>query len=64
VRPAFIHTDIHARGGEPGRVDRIKDSIPMRRGGKPEEVANAILWLLSDEASYVTGTFVDLAGGK
>ena len=64
VRPAFIHTDIHARGGEPGRVDRIKGSIPMRRGGKPEEVANAILWLLSDEASYVTGTFVDLAGGK
>lgn len=46
-----------------GRVDRIKDSIPMRRGGQPEEVANAILWLLSDEASYVTGTFVELAGG-
>jgi NAD(P)-dependent dehydrogenase (short-subunit alcohol dehydrogenase family) len=64
VRPAFIHTDIHASGGEPGRVDRIKDSIPMRRGGQPEEVANAILWLLSDEASYVTGTFVELAGGK
>ena len=64
VRPAFIHTDIHASGGEPGRIDRIKDSIPMRRGGQPEEVANAILWLLSDEASYVTGTFVDLAGGK
>jgi NAD(P)-dependent dehydrogenase (short-subunit alcohol dehydrogenase family) len=64
VRPAFIQTDIHASGGEPGRIDRIKDSIPMRRGGQPEEVANAILWLLSDEASYVTGTFVDLAGGK
>jgi NAD(P)-dependent dehydrogenase (short-subunit alcohol dehydrogenase family) len=64
VRPAFIHTDIHASGGEPGRVDRIKDSIPMHRGGQPEEVANAILWLLSDEASYVTGTFVELAGGK
>jgi NAD(P)-dependent dehydrogenase (short-subunit alcohol dehydrogenase family) len=64
VRPAFIHTDIHASGGEPGRIERIKDSIPMRRGGQPEEVANAILWLLSDEASYVTGTFVDLAGGK
>lgn len=46
-----------------GRVDRIKDSIPMRRGGQPEEVANAILWLLSDEASYVTGTFVELASG-
>ena len=64
VRPAFIYTDIHAKGGEPGRVDRIKDSLPMKRGGQPEEVANAILWLLSDEASYTTGTFVDLAGGK
>lgn len=64
VRPAFIHTDIHASGGEPSRVDRIKESIPMKRGGDPEEVANAILWLLSDEASYVTGSFVDLAGGK
>ena len=64
VRPAFIYTDIHADGGEPGRVDRIKDSLPMKRGGQPEEVANAILWLLSDEASYTTGTFIDLAGGK
>lgn len=64
VRPAFIYTDIHARGGEPGRVDRIKDTLPMRRGGQPEEVASAILWLLSDEASYVTGTFVELAGGR
>ena len=63
VRPAFIYTDIHAAGGEPGRVNRIKASIPMQRGGNPEEVAHAILWLLSDEASYVTGTFVDLAGG-
>lgn len=64
VRPAFIYTDIHASGGEPGRVDRIKSSIPMKRGGQPEEVAAAILWLLSDEASYVTGSFIDLAGGK
>lgn len=64
VRPAFIYTDIHASGGEPGRVDRIKDSIPMKRGGHPEEVANAIMWLLSDQASYATGTFIDLAGGK
>lgn len=64
VRPAFIYTDIHASGGEPGRIDRIKDSIPMRRGGRPEEVANAIMWLLSDQASYATGTFIDLAGGK
>lgn len=64
VRPGFIYTDIHAAGGEPGRVDRIKDAIPMKRGGQPEEVAAAILWLLSDEASYATGTFIDLAGGK
>jgi NAD(P)-dependent dehydrogenase (short-subunit alcohol dehydrogenase family) len=64
VRPAFIYTDIHASGGEPGRVDRVKDAIPMKRGGRPEEVAAAIVWLLSDDASYVTGTFVDLAGGK
>lgn len=64
VRPAFIYTDIHADGGEPGRVDRIKESIPMKRGGQPEEVAAAILWLLSDEASYATGTFIDLAGGR
>jgi NAD(P)-dependent dehydrogenase (short-subunit alcohol dehydrogenase family) len=64
VRPAFIYTDIHASGGEPGRVDRLKEAIPMKRGGHPEEVAHAILWLLSDEASYATGTFIDLAGGK
>ncbi len=64
VRPAFIYTDIHADGGEPGRVDRIKDTLPMKRGGQPAEVANAIIWLLSDEASYTTGTFIDLAGGK
>ena len=64
VRPGFIYTDIHASGGEPGRVDRIKDSVPMKRGGRPEEVAAAILWLLSDEASYATGTFIDLAGGR
>lgn len=64
VRPGFIYTEIHADGGEPDRVDRIKDFIPMKRGGKPEEVANAILWLLSDEASFTTGTFIDVAGGK
>jgi len=63
VRPAFIYTDIHASGGEPDRVDRIKDTIPMQRGGQPEEVAQAIMWLVSDEASYVTGTFIDLSGG-
>jgi NAD(P)-dependent dehydrogenase (short-subunit alcohol dehydrogenase family) len=64
VRPGFIYTDIHASGGEPGRVDRVKDSVPMKRGGRPEEVATAILWLLSDEAAYATGTFIDLAGGR
>ena len=64
VRPGFIYTDIHASGGEPGRVDRVKDSVPMKRGGRPEEVATAILWLLSDEASYATGTCIDLAGGR
>ncbi|GAB3162884.1 SDR family oxidoreductase [Telluribacter humicola] len=64
VRPAFIYTDIHTSGGEPGRVDRIKDSIPMKRGGRPEEVAKAILWLLSDEASYTTGAFLDITGGR
>lgn len=63
VRPAFIYTDIHARGGEPGRVDRVRGAIPMRRGGRPDEVAGAILWLVSEEASYTTGTFIDLAGG-
>ncbi len=63
VRPAFIRTDIHARGGEPGRVDRVAPSVPMRRGGEAEEVARAILWLASDEASYTTGAFVDIAGG-
>jgi NAD(P)-dependent dehydrogenase (short-subunit alcohol dehydrogenase family) len=64
VRPGHIYTDMHASGGEPGRVDRVKDSIPMGRGGQPEEVARAILWLASDSASFVTGTFVDVTGGK
>jgi len=64
VRPGFIHTEMHADGGEPGRVERLRPMIPMKRGGEPEEVANAIAWLLSDEASYVTGSFIDLAGGK
>ncbi|MBK4118695.1 SDR family oxidoreductase [Pluralibacter gergoviae] len=64
VRPGLIYTDIHASGGEPGRVDRVAASLPMQRGGQPEEVAEAIAWLLSDGASYVTGSFIDLAGGK
>lgn len=64
VRPGFIYTDIHASGGEPGRVDRVKTSIPMQRGGQPEEVASAVLWLLSEEASFTTGAILDVAGGK
>jgi len=64
VRPGFIYTDMHASGGEPGRVDRVASAIPMRRGGQREEVAQAIAWLVSDSASYVTGSFIDLAGGK
>ncbi|WP_310606603.1 SDR family oxidoreductase [Buttiauxella brennerae] len=64
VRPGFIYTDMHADGGEAGRVDRVKELLPMKRGGQPEEVAQAIVWLLSDKASYVTGSFLDLSGGK
>ena len=64
VRPGVIYTDLHASGGEPGRVDRVKASVPMKRGGQPEEVAEAILWLASDAASYTTGTFVDVSGGR
>ncbi|KAA0263706.1 MAG: SDR family oxidoreductase [Hafnia alvei] len=64
VRPGFIYTEMHADGGEANRVDRIKASLPMQRGGEPDEVAAAIVWLLSDEASYSTGSFLDLAGGK
>jgi NAD(P)-dependent dehydrogenase (short-subunit alcohol dehydrogenase family) len=64
IRAGVIKTEIHASGGEPGRVDRVKASVPMRRGGTAEEVANAVLWLLSDEASYTTGTFLDVSGGR
>ncbi|WP_455811199.1 SDR family oxidoreductase [Pseudomonas graminis] len=64
VRPGFIYTEMHADGGEPQRVDRVAPGIPMQRGGQPEEVARAIAWLLSDEASYITGTFIDAAGGR
>ena len=64
VRPGLIYTDIHASGGEPGRVDRVKATVPMKRGGTSDEVARAILWLLSDDASYTTGSFIDVAGGR
>jgi NAD(P)-dependent dehydrogenase (short-subunit alcohol dehydrogenase family) len=64
VRPGFIYTELHAKAGEPKRVDRVKTLVPMQRGGQPKEVANAILWLLSEEASYITGTIVDVSGGR
>jgi NAD(P)-dependent dehydrogenase (short-subunit alcohol dehydrogenase family) len=64
VRPVFIHCEIHAEGGEPGRVERLGPTLPMRRGGDAIEVARAILWLLSDEASYSTASFIDVAGGR
>jgi NAD(P)-dependent dehydrogenase (short-subunit alcohol dehydrogenase family) len=64
IRPGHIYTEMHASGGEPGRVDRVKNSIPMGRGGQPDEVARAILWLAGAEASFTTGTFLDVTGGK
>jgi NAD(P)-dependent dehydrogenase (short-subunit alcohol dehydrogenase family) len=64
VRPGLIHTEMHASGGEPDRVNRLQSFVPMERGGEPIEVARAALWLLSDEASYTTGTFIDVSGGR
>jgi NAD(P)-dependent dehydrogenase (short-subunit alcohol dehydrogenase family) len=64
VRPGFVNTEIHATAGEPNRIERLRDGIPMKRGGEPEEVARAILWLLSDEASYSTGAILDVTGGR
>jgi NAD(P)-dependent dehydrogenase (short-subunit alcohol dehydrogenase family) len=64
VRPGVIATGIHASGGEPDRVDRVKAAVPMKRGGTPEEVARAILWLLSEESSYCTGASIDVSGGR
>ena len=64
VRPGFIDTEIHARGGEPDRLERIRPFIPLGRAGSAEEVAETIVWLLSDKASYCTGTFIDCAGGR
>ena len=64
VRPGLIYTEIHASAGEPGRVDRAKEGVPMKRGGTADEVADAILWLLSDQSSYITGTIIDVAGGR
>jgi len=64
VRPGIIDTTIHASGGEPGRVARLGPQLPMGRGGDAAEVARAILWLLSEEASYTTGSFIDVGGGR
>jgi len=64
VRPGIIDTEIHQSTGEPDRLKRLQSTVPMQRIGSPQEVANAILWLLSDEASYITGTFVDVSGGR
>ena len=64
VRPGLIYTGLHALGGEPGRVDRLKAVVPMKRGGEPGEIARAILWLASGESSYTTGSCLDVAGGR
>jgi NAD(P)-dependent dehydrogenase (short-subunit alcohol dehydrogenase family) len=64
VRPGIIYTDIHQSGGDPDRVDRLKTSVPLNRGGQPEEVAGAIAWLVSDDSSFTTGSFIDVSGGR
>ncbi|MDA0679913.1 MAG: glucose 1-dehydrogenase [Proteobacteria bacterium] len=63
VRPGFIYTGMHADGGEPGRVDRLVSTIPLQRGGEPDDVARAILWLVSDKATYAVGASIDVTGG-
>ncbi len=63
VRPALVYTDMHASGGEPGRVDRLKNKIPLQRGGEVKEIAEAIFWLASEKSSFVTGSFIDATGG-
>jgi NAD(P)-dependent dehydrogenase (short-subunit alcohol dehydrogenase family) len=64
VRPGIIDTDIHASAGQPGRIAEVRDSIPMKREGSPDEVARAIMWLLSDDASYTTGSILNVSGGR
>lgn len=64
VRPGLIDTDIHASGGQPDRLERLAPSVPMKRGGTPEEVANAIVWLMSDESPYTTGSLIEISGGN
>lgn len=63
IRPGFIYTEMHAAGGEPDRVDRLKSKVPLQRGGQPREIAEAILWLATDRSSFVTGSFIDITGG-
>lgn len=63
VRPGLIYTDMHADGGEPKRIERLKHKIPMQRGGLPREVAEAIYWLACDKSSFATGSFIDVTGG-
>ena len=64
VRPGLIDTDIHASGGQPDRLERLRTQIPMQRVGQPEEVASTIAWLCGDGASYVTGAILDVSGGR
>ncbi|WP_445359298.1 SDR family oxidoreductase [Microbulbifer sp. ANSA005] len=64
VRPGFIYTEMHADGGEADRIERVKSAIPLKRGGRAEEVAKAVAWLLGDESTFTTGSFIDVAGGK
>jgi NAD(P)-dependent dehydrogenase (short-subunit alcohol dehydrogenase family) len=64
VRPGLVATGIHASGGQPDRIARLSPLIPMRRPGEPPEIATAIVWLCSDQASYVTGALLDVSGGR
>jgi NAD(P)-dependent dehydrogenase (short-subunit alcohol dehydrogenase family) len=64
IRPGLIDTEIHASGGEPDRAHRLSHMVPMKRVGTAEEIANAIVWLMSDDASYVTGAILDVSGGR
>ena len=63
VSPGLVETELHARNGDPGRIDRMSPTVPMQRGGRPEEIAAGVLWLLSPEASYTTGAILEMAAG-